>query len=301
MDEQNYSSWKHFFIQRMLLFRSIRAWSMIICGVVAAAIGLKGFLLPNGFLDGGVTGIALILNKAFHWSLPMLILLINIPFALLGLNQLSKSFVIKTLVAITALAACVAFLELPTLTEDKLLISVFGGFFLGLGIGLAIRGGAVLDGTEIVAIYFSKRSVLTVGDVILYFNVIVFGVATFVFNLETAMYAMLTYLSASRTVDFVVNGLDEYTGITIISPHSEEIREHLTQKMNLGVTMYLAKRGFKNASEHRDMEVVYTVTTRLEIQKLITEIQKIDPKAFIIQNTIKDTIGGIVNKKNVHH
>lgn len=272
----------------------------ILIGIASAGFGLKGFLLPNGFIDGGVMGISLLTREITGFSLPILIVLINLPFLYMGLNQMGKSFAIKSILAIIGLALALQFIPYPVVTTDKLLIAVFGGFFLGAGIGFSVRGGAVIDGTEVLAIYLNKRTGLSMGDIILIFNVIIFLFGAYILSVEIALYAILTYIVASKTVDFVVEGVDEYTGLTIISPNSEDIRIMLTEKMKKGVTIYSGKRGFgKKGCTLEQTDIIYTVVTRLEIAELEREIDKIDPGAFIIYSSINATKGGYVKKRRL--
>ncbi|WP_413788830.1 YitT family protein [Ascidiimonas meishanensis] len=279
-------------------FHLLRDSLFIIIGIFSAGFGLESFLIPNSFIDGGVTGISLIVAKVSGFSLPLLIVLINLPFIYLGYRVISKSFALKSFFAIAGLALAVAFIEYPTVTTDRLLVATFGGFFLGAGIGLSIRGGGVLDGTELLAIYLSRKTGITIGDVILLFNVVIFAAAAYLLSIETALYAMLTYLAASKTVDFVVEGVEEYTGITIISVYSEEIRTMITEKMRRGVTIYEGKRGYGKKGANLDRtDIIYTVITRLEVAKIQTEIDKIDPNAFVIMSSIKDTKGGMIKKR----
>jgi uncharacterized membrane-anchored protein YitT (DUF2179 family) len=279
-------------------FHLVRDGFFITIGIIAAGLGLEGFLIPNAFIDGGVTGISLIVANVTGFSLPLLIILINFPFILLGFRVISKSFAIKSLIAISGLSIAIIFIDYPVVTTDRLLVATFGGFFLGAGIGLSIRGGGVLDGTELLAIYLSRKTGITIGDVILLFNVIIFMAAAYLLSIETALYAMLTYLAASKTVDFVVEGVEEYTGITIISVYSEEIRIMITEKMRRGVTIYDGKRGYgKKGANLNRTDIVYTVITRLEVAKIQTEIDKIDPNAFVIMSSIKDTKGGMIKKR----
>ena len=300
-DVSNYNLAKEFYKFKVTAFHFIKDVFLIAIGVIAAGFGLEGFLLPNSFIDGGVTGISILTAELTDYPLPILILVINVPFIILGYNQLGKQFALKSIFAIVALALAITFIHYPIITSDKLLVSVFGGFFLGAGIGFAIRGGGVLDGTEILAIYLSKRTGLTLGDVILVFNIIIFSVAAYVLSIETALYSILVYLAASKTVDFIIEGVEEYTGVTIVSSHSEDVRLMITEKMGRGVTIYNGKRGFgKNGENRSQMEIVYTVITRLEIGKLQAEIDKIDPNAFIVMNTVKDTKGGMIKKRALH-
>lgn len=284
-----------------MIINQLKEATFIVLGVVMASIGLKGFLLPNGFLDGGAMGVSLMLSMITPIELSVLIVLINIPFILIGARQISLSFAIKSLFAIVALALLVHFISIPSITSDKLLISIFGGFFLGSGIGLAIRGGAVIDGTEVMAISVSRNSSLTVGDFIAIFNIMLFAIAIFLTSTEIAMYSMLTYLSASKTVDFIINGIEEYIGVLIISTKPEEIKKHITHTLRFGVTVFKSESGFGKRGElDENKKVLFCVVTRLEVSKLIQEINKIDNTAFVVQHTIKDTKGGVIKKRPLH-
>ncbi len=274
---------------------------LITLGVFAAAIGLKSFLIPNDFIDGGATGIALLVSKLGNFSLSLLLILINLPFVILGFKVIGKQFAIKAALAIAALALVTATVHFPEITNDKLLVAVFGGFFLGAGIGLTVRGGAVIDGTEVVAIYLSRRFSATIGDVIIIINILVFSAAAYLLSVEAALYSMITYLAASKTVDYVIEGIEEYTGITIISSHSDEVREMIINKMGRGVTVYKGKRGFGKHGERADIDIVYTVITRLEISKLNSEIEKVDPNAFVVMNSVKEIKGGMIKKRALKH
>lgn len=272
----------------------------IVFGILSASFGLKSFLLPNHFLDGGAMGISLLLNITTNYPLGILIILVNIPFVLLGSKQISKMFAFKTILAITGLALMLNFNFFPIITSDKLLIAVFGGFFLGGGIGLAIRGGAVLDGTEVLALFISKKISLSVGDVILLFNILIFGVAAFLINMETALYAILTYLSASKTVDFIIHGIDEYIGVTIISAKNEEIRKAITKILGRAVTVYKGEKGYTKyltPEDEVDIKIVFTVITKLEVTKLKNLIKSIDKQAFIVMHSVEHTYGGMVKKR----
>lgn len=289
-------------LARLNIIQNAQDAVLIGIGVLLAALGLKAFLLPNGFLDGGVTGISLLTNRLTGWSISVLIIIINAPFIWLAYKQLSRLFTLKTIVAIVGLAFALALIKVPVITQDKLLIAIFGGFFLGAGIGMSIRGGAVLDGTEVLALWISRKTVLSIGEVIMYFNVVIFSVAAILINVETALYAMLTYLSASKMVDFVIQGFEEYIAVTVISPRSELIRKTLTLKLKKGVTVFKGKSGFgKRGEVDNEIEIIYTVVTRLEVHKVIDEIEKIDEKAFIVQHNINDTRGGMIKRRAGAH
>ncbi len=199
-------------LQNIVLKNNLKNMFLIALGIAFATIGLKGFLLPNDFLDGGVTGISLLINQLTNINISILIVAINIPFIFIGYKQISLEFAIKTFISIVVLAVCLSFVEIHIdidKTTDTLLISVFGGFFLGAGIGLCIRGGGVIDGTEILAIALSKKSSLSVGDVISVINIIIFASSAYLVGIKIALYSMLTYFVASKTVDFVTNGIDQ--------------------------------------------------------------------------------------------
>ncbi|MFN8673921.1 MAG: YitT family protein [Candidatus Sericytochromatia bacterium] len=298
---KNYVLSKSEKIKRLIIDRGIKDFLFITLGVVSASFGLKGFLLPNDFLDGGVTGISLLIEIMTKINLAVLLIAINIPFILIGARQISIEFAIKSMLSIASLALLVHYVDYPLITNDKLLISVFGGFFLGAGIGCSIRGGAVIDGTEVLAVEVSRRTSLTVGDFITLFNLILFSFAATLINIETAMYSMLTYLSASKTVDFIINGIEEYIGVTIVSNSHEEIKEAIMHELGRGVTIFKSESGFGNAGDNKnERNVLFCVVTRLEVTKLLLEIDKIDPQAFIVQNPIKDTKGGIIKKRPLH-
>jgi uncharacterized membrane-anchored protein YitT (DUF2179 family) len=279
----------------------IRDVVLIVTGIASAAFGLKGFLLPNDFIDGGATGIALLISELTPATLPLMLILINIPFILLGFNVIGKQFAIKAALAIAGLALSTAFIDFPEVTKDKLLVAVFGGFFLGAGIGFTIRGGAVIDGTEVLALYLSRRFSTTVGDIITIINVIIFGVVAYLLSVDIALYAIVTYLAASKTVDFIIEGIEEYTSVTIISIHNIEIKEMIIEKLGRGITVFKGKGGFGKHGEVDERDIIYTVITRLEISKLNNEIQKIDPNAFVVMNTIKDIKGGMIKKRRLKH
>lgn len=270
---------------------------LIALGIGSAAFGLESFLLPSKFIDGGATGISLLFAEVTEWPLYIIILFVNIPFVILGFNVISRQFAIKASLAIIGLSITLATVHFPEVTHDKLLVAVFGGFFLGAGIGFSVRGGSVLDGTEVLAIYVSRKIGTTIGDIIIIINIVIFSAAAYLLSIETALYSMLTYLSASKTLDFVIEGIEEYTGVTIVSSHSEEIRMMITEKLGRGVTVYKGKRGYGKQGDTNDIDIVYTVITRLEISKINSEIEKIDPNAFVVMNSIKDTKGGMIKKR----
>jgi uncharacterized membrane-anchored protein YitT (DUF2179 family) len=275
----------------------LRQSFLIVIGVLCAVFGLESFLLPNDVLDGGVTGISLLIAMITEGRPSIYIFLLNIPFLILGWLHVGRSFAIKSFLSISLLALVMYFFSFPVVTSEPLLVAVFGGFFLGLGIGFSIRGGAIIDGTEILAIYLGKKIGFTVGELILIFNVIIFCVAAYLLSVETALYSIITYFAASRTVDFVLEGFDEYIGVTIISDKHAEIREMILNKMGRGATIYHGSKGFQlNQNEAAEINILYTVITRLEVARLESQVDLIDASAFLVMSKVKDIRGGRIKK-----
>jgi uncharacterized membrane-anchored protein YitT (DUF2179 family) len=271
--------------------------SLIAAGILAAAFGLKGFLLSSNFIDGGVTGVSMLLTKVTPLPLAVWLPLANAPFVILGYRQMGRAFAMRSALAIAGLSAALAVMHFPDVTPDRLLTAVFGGFFIGAGIGLAVRGGAVLDGTEIAALLISKRSaLLKVGDVILGFNIVLFLAAMSILGVEPALYSILTYIAAARTLDFVIYGLEEYTAITIMSGKSAMIRERIVGELERGVTVYKGYGGLTGAEQ----EILYCVVTRLEIGKVKTIVRAIDGHAFVVSHPLADAEGGVVKRAAMH-
>ncbi|HTN45937.1 MAG TPA: YitT family protein [Flavipsychrobacter sp.] len=284
---------------RLLVFQD---FVYIILGILFCGFAMKGFLVPNQFIDGGVTGVSLLLHELFHFNLGISIVLLNIPFIIMGAYQVNKKFAWKTLATVAGLAICLHFFQYPVITHDKPLASIFGGFFLGLGIGLGMRAGCAIDGMEVLALYTLKKTGFTISEIILGMNAVIFLIAASHFGLEVALYAMLTYYVATKTTDYVVEGLEEFTGVTIISGMSEIIKEKLVLEMGRGITIYKGERGFlKDSFEvSQDCDIVFTVITRLEVRRLRNVVHGLDPKAFIFTNTIKEAAGGVL-KRQVKH
>lgn len=271
-------------------------------GIISSSIGIKCFLVPNHFLDGGVTGLALLIHEVLNWHLGAMLFIFNLPFIAISYKMISKLFALRTLIAVLGVAICLQYIQFPEITHDKLLVAAFGGFFLGLGIGLCMRGGGTFDGVEVLALFTLKRTGFTITEIILAFDVFMFIIVGFYLNIETSLYSMLTYFIASQTTKYVIDGIEAYTGVTIISGESEEIKRYLVMVMNKGITVYKGERGFmKNTFEvNAPCDVVFTVVTRLEVRKLKKAIYEIDEKAFVFTNTIKETSGGVL-KKIVKH
>ncbi len=270
---------------------------LIVLGILSATIGLEGFLLSSNFIDGGVTGISMLLSKVTGLSLSIWLPLVNLPFIAVGYRQIGRLFAFRSTIAIGGLALALAVLHFPSVTHDLVLTAVFGGFFIGAGIGLAVRGGAVLDGTEIAALLISKRShLLKVGDVILLFNVVLFIVAMSVLGVEEALYSILTSVAAARTLDFVINGIEEYTAITIVSRFSGEIAARILAYLGRGVTIYKGRGGLSG----EDQEILYCVVTRLEIGSVKAIVRSLDRNAFVTSHPLSDVDGGMVKRASLH-
>jgi uncharacterized membrane-anchored protein YitT (DUF2179 family) len=270
---------------------------LILLGILSVGMGLKGFLLSSHFIDGGVTGISMLIAQIAGFPLSLLILIFNLPFIALGYKQIGKKFAIKSSFAIIGLSICLAVIKFPDVTPDLLLTSVFGGFFIGAGIGLAIRGGAVLDGTEVAALLVSKNShLLRVGDVILILNIFIFLAAAFFLSIEIALYSILTYIAAAKTANFLLHGIEEYTAIIIVSEKSEEIRKSIVRDLNRSVTIYHGRRGLSD----REQDIIYCVVTRLEIGNVKTVVKEIDRTAFVIVHPLADAEGGMIKKTGLH-
>jgi uncharacterized membrane-anchored protein YitT (DUF2179 family) len=280
----------------------IKNFILILLGIFSAAFGLKGFLLSSRFIDGGVTGISMLVSDILGFPLAVLILLINLPFVAIGYRQIGRKFAIKSTLAIGGLSVCLFLVKFPDVTPDKLLTAVFGGLFIGAGIGLAIRGGAVLDGTEIAALLVSRKShLLRVGDVILILNIFIFLAAAFFLGVEPAMYSILTYVAASKTIDFLLHGVEEYTAITIVSSKSDEIKMAIIGKLNRGVTVFdgrggMGSTGFIDTSQ----PILYCVVTRLEIGSIKSLVDEIDPQAFVTTHSLTDVQGGLIKRPILH-
>ena len=270
---------------------------LIVLGILSAAMGLKGFLLSSNFIDGGVTGVSMLLAKLTPWSLAVWLPVVNAPFIIVGYQHMGRAFAVRSALAIGGLAVVLATVHFPDVTPDLLLTAIFGGFFIGAGIGLAVRGGAVLDGTEIAALLISKRSaLLKVGDVILLFNIALFLTAMRLLGVEPALYSILTYIAAARTLDFVIYGLEEFTAITIVSSQSAAIRERITGELGRGVTVY---KGYGGHTGH-EQQILYCVVTRLEIGKVKAIVRSVDENAFVVSHALADAEGGVVKRPALH-
>ncbi len=278
---------------------------LMVAGSLIGSFALRSFLIPNLFLDGGVTGISLLINAVYKIDFPLVIFILNIPLIILAAYAINRRFAFKTFCSILIVSICTHFIPFPPIVmhdSDKVLISIFGGFFAGIGMGLNIRAGSAMDGIEVLAVYTLKRSSFTISEIILFINAIIFIIAGFHSGIATALYSMLTYFTATKTVDYVVEGVEAYTGVTIISAHSEHIKEKLVNEMGRGITIYKGERGFLPGKYevHSDVDIIFTVITRLELRKLKNLVYAEDPKAFIFASTIKETSGGVLKRRQSH-
>jgi len=270
---------------------------MIVLGAMLMAVGLELFLIPNLLLDGGIVGISIILSHLTGVELGLFIFLLNIPFFYLGYKQIGKTFALSTMLGITVLSVSTYLLHpVERFTSDLLLATVFGGIVLGIGIGLVIRYGGSLDGTEILAILFNKTTPLSVGEIIMFFNLIIFTIAGFVFTWEQAMYSVLAYFIAFKTIDIVIEGFDESKSVYIISDYVDEVGQAIMDRLGRGVT-YLHGEG---AYTGDNKKIIFTVITRLEEAKLKTIVEDIDIHAFLAIGNIAEVRGGRFKKRNIH-
>lgn len=264
----------------------------ILAGPLLAIIGLKGFLIPNGLIDGGVTGISMLFSHLTGIELAIFIFVINIPFIFAAYQNFNKEFAYRAAFSIILLSILLPLINIPIITRDRLLDAIFGGFFLGTGIAFSIRGGGVLDGTEIMALIISRRFPATVGDSILFFNIIIFSTALMMLSPEHVFYSIIAYLSASKTVDFMMHGIESYNGVMIMSAKSKQIRFNIVNDFQRGVTIIKSRGGYSE----KDQEVLLCVVTRLEISNLRKLIDAHDDNAFVLVFPISDVHGGLVKK-----
>jgi uncharacterized membrane-anchored protein YitT (DUF2179 family) len=294
MTKSNQINWKSIF--------SLSAITYTVLGVASAVVALQGFMIPNHFLDGGVTGISILIEEIFGIHISLLLIVFNIPFLILGYKKMGKTFSVHATLAVLLLAALMTFVSFPAFTTDKVLIAVFGGFFIGLGIGLVIRGGGVIDGLEVIAHYTHKRSGFSTSEIILTFNSLIFLGAAIEFGIEAAMYSILVYFTAMKTSDYVVDGFEEYTALTVISEEFEQVKSIIVNDFGKGISVYKGERGYLPGvfNEKHDCDIVMTIVTRLEVHRLKQAISSVDPSAFFYIQTIKEVKGGIIKSPSRH-
>jgi len=264
--------------------------------IVLASIGLKAFLLPNGFLDGGVTGISILLNKITGFEISIILPFISIPFFVIGWFTVSKRIVIRSLISVLILSLVIHFENFQPITDDKLLISIFGGLFLGAGIGIAIKNGSVLDGSEILGIFVNERTGISIGLIIFWFNVVLFLLAGFLFSLEVAMYSVLTYIITAKTIDLILEGFEDYVGLMIVTSKSGEMQKALLKDIGQGMTIYQGTKGYGSQGEKQNLEIIHTVVNRIDTKKVYRVLKKVDKDAFVIEFDVNKVSGGVLRK-----
>jgi len=293
MSKSDTINWRSIFSLQSIVYTTL--------GLFIAVIALKGFMLPNNFLDGGVTAISILVNKIFKIHMSVLLIVFNLPFLIIGYRKIGKTFSIQSLMAILIMAVLMYFVNIPTVTNDKLLIAVFGGFLMGLGIGLVIRGGGVIDGLEVIAHYTNKKTGFTTSEIILVFNSLVILGAALKFGLETAMYSILVYFTAMKTSDYVVDGFEEFTALNIISKDFDAVKSLIVNDFGKAISVYKGERGYLPGSFNLkyDCDIIMTIVTRLEIHRIKQEVSKIDPDAFFFVQSIKEVKGGIIKQPGI--
>lgn len=268
----------------------------ISAGILLASIGLKSFLLPNGFLDGGVTGIAILISKLYEVDISLILVAVSIPFLILAWFTLAKRILIKSVVSIIVLAIFIHYENFQSVTDDKLLIAIFGGLFLGAGIGLTIKNGAVLDGSEILGIFVNNRLGISIGKTILLFNIILFAITMLLLSTEIAMYSILTFLVTAKVIDAIIQGFEGYIGLMIVSEKVDEIEQELIDKIGIGLTLYKGAKGFGKRGVQEEGDIIHTVINRIDIRRTYNLINTIDKNSFIIEFDVNNVKGGILKK-----
>jgi uncharacterized membrane-anchored protein YitT (DUF2179 family) len=282
---------------------SIKNLFQTLVGCSLAVLAMRGFLIPNKFMDGGITGISILLYKMYHINISVLSIVLNIPFVILGYRRIGKTFAVQTIIAVCLLALGLQFIHIEAITTDKLLIAFFGGLTIGTGVGIVLRTGGVVDGAEVIAVFTKRKTGFSNSEIILMINAVIFSVAALQFGLETAMYSLITFFAATRATDYVVDGIEQYTAINIISSRPDEIKEYLVNELNKGITVYKGERGYLPGSFDikTDADIIVTVVTRLEVHNIQTAIHTIDPKAFIYVQSIKEAAGGVLKPRAHGH
>jgi len=282
--------------KRTKIYKALSEYIQIFLGIVLASIGLNAFLLPNGFLDGGVTGVALLIRTIVDINLSYLLIIFSIPFLILGYYTVSKRIILKSIISILGLALFIHYENFGTITEDKLLISIFGGLFLGSGIGIAIRNGSVLDGSEILGIFINDRFGISIGKVILVFNVILFSITAFLLSVEIALYSILTYIVTAKVTDLIIEGFEDFIGVTIVSKEYEVIKLAILKELGAGMTIYKGKKGFGSKGKIQDFDIIHTIINRIDIKKMYRIVADIDENAFIIEFDVNSVKGGVLRR-----
>jgi uncharacterized membrane-anchored protein YitT (DUF2179 family) len=295
MSDNNINSWKSNLTWESCVF--------ILLGSLFIVLGVKGFMMPNQFLDGGVLGTSILLHELFHFNIGLLIIVLNLPFLFIGYKKIGKGFAFVTFISGIVTAILISIIEIPVITHDKILISIFGGVCIGIGMGLVIKAGGVIDGLEVIADYTTKRIGLSTGEIVLAINALVISIAAYHFGIETGMYSILTYFTAMKVSDYVVDGFEEYTALHIVSPNFEnEIKSLIVNDFGKAISINKSKRGYlpKNMEQITDCDTIVVILTRLELHKIKLAITDMDPNAFLYVHSIKEVKGGVVKLKRKH-
>jgi uncharacterized membrane-anchored protein YitT (DUF2179 family) len=278
----------------------VKNFLQLLLGTSLAVLAMKGFMIPNHFMDGGITGISILLREILKVKISVLIIILNSVFIYLGYKRIGKTFAVQTTIAVALLALGLFLIDIKPITTDKLLIAIFGGILIGTGIGLVIRSGGVIDGAEVIAVFTRRKTGFSNSEIIMLINTLIFAVAAFVFDIETAMYSIITYFTATKATDYVVDGIEEFTAMNIISSQQEEIKNFLVNDLGKGITVYKGIRGYLPGSFDikTDCEIIVTIVTRLEIKQIEENVMNIDPKAFVYVQSVKEAAGGVLKAKS---
>ena len=287
-------NWKEIFKPKRILFN--------VFGVALVTFALKGFMIPNKFLDGGVTGISILVHEITHISFGLLTVVFNIPFLFLAKRLFGNTFTMQSVISITMLAISMTIFHIDAITSDRLLIALFGGALIGMGMGFCMRGGSTIDGAEVVAAITIRKIGLDISEVIFAMNSTLFLIAAYSLGITTTLYSIITYFAATKALDYVTNGFESYTSLHIISYKSEEVKELIVKGYGKGITVLKGERGYlpENFETRVDCDVVITVVTRLELLRIKDAILQLDPMAFMYIQYVKEANGGILSKKKIH-
>ncbi|WP_405198453.1 YitT family protein [Christiangramia sp. LLG6405-1] len=283
-------------IKRFLQANLVWEIGQLALAVFLASLGLKAFLLPNGFLDGGVTGISILLSKITGIEISIILPIISIPFFVIGWFTISRKTVIRSIISVLVLSLIIHFENFQSITDDKLLISIFGGLFLGAGIGLAIKNGSVLDGSEILGIFLNEKTGISIGLIIFWFNVVLFLLASLLFSIEVAMYSVLTYIITAKTIDLILEGFEDYVGLMIVTEKSKEMQIALLKNIGQGLTIYNGSKGYGSQGEKQDLKIIHTVVNRIDTKKAYRILHEVDKDAFVIEFDVNRVSGGVLRK-----
>lgn len=281
--------------QNGILINFSRVLFMIL-GSILAAMGLEIFLIPNNIIDGGITGISIMASYLTSVQLGVFIFIFNLPFVIIGYRHIGKTFALSTIFSVICFSIGVTLLHpVPGVTQDTLLATIFGGIILGVGIGLIIRNGGSLDGTEIVAILLEKRSAFSIGEIVMFINLFILGSSGFLFGWDRAMYSLIAYFIAFKAIDITVEGLEESKAVIVVSDKNKEISEAIMDRLGRGITLLDGKGAYSGD----ETEVIYVVISRLEVAKLKNIVNDFDESALITITSVEGT-GKKYTKKAIH-